>query len=171
MATPNTISLIYYGGDADNNRLNFYDASASYEGASRTLAILGHFYLTQNIIVKAPNSAMPLFIVPPEEGSLKQNIIAGVVGGLIVTGVSVPFTTFANRLIDSWLPPPPNPELLQVVDLLKEQNRLLRRQMGLPRESGRRGQATESSGRFHQRQRERIASSKKRCFAIIQEDL
>ena len=32
MPTPATISLIFYGGDAAQNRLNLYDASASYEG-------------------------------------------------------------------------------------------------------------------------------------------
>ena len=134
MATPNTISLLYYGGDADENRLNFYDASASYEGASRTFAIIGHYYIRQKIIVKSPHSAMPLFIVPPEEGSLKQNIIAGVVGGLIVMGVNVPFTTLTTRLIDSWIPPPTDPDMSQVIQLLEEQNNLLRRQMGMPKE-------------------------------------
>jgi hypothetical protein len=131
MAAFTTVPLIYFGADADENKLNFYDASASFEGAARTLAILGHYYLKQEIIVKAPNSAMPLFYVPPQAGSLKQDIIAGAAGGLIVLGVSVPFTIFATRVIDSWIPPPASPELLQMVELLKEQNALLRRKMPL----------------------------------------
>lgn len=135
MPTPNTISVLYYGGDADNHRLDLYDASISYEGLARTLAVIGHFYLKQEIIVQAPSSVMPLYLVPPEEGSLKQNIIAGVVGGLIVMGVSVPFTIFATRLIESWVPAPPNAENQQIIKLLKEQNDLLRKSMNMPANS------------------------------------
>lgn len=132
LPTPNMLSLMYYGGDADRHRLNLYDASISYEGLARTLAVIGHFYLKQEIIVKAPSSVMPLYLVPPEEGSLKQNIIAGIVGGLVVMGVSVPYTIFATRLIESWVPAPPNPENQEMIRLLKEQNDLLRKQMNLP---------------------------------------
>ena len=123
--------MIYFGGDAAENRLNLYDAAVSYEGLARTLAIIGHYYLKQQIIVKAPNSAMPLYLVPPEPGSLKQTIIAGVVGGLIVMGINVPFTTFATRLLESWVPPASNPEMAEIIKLLKEQNNLLRQQMGI----------------------------------------
>lgn len=132
MIVPNRITLVYFGGDAARNRLNLYDAAASYEGLARTLAIIGHYYLKQEIIVKAPNSAMPLYLVPPEPGSLKQTIIAGVVSGLIVSGVAVPFTIFATRLIESWVPAAPNPEMSEIIKLLKEQNELLRKQMGMP---------------------------------------
>jgi hypothetical protein len=133
MPTPATISLIFYGGDAAKNRLDLYDASISYEGLARTLAIIGHFYLKQEIIVKAPNSAMPLYLVPPEEGSLKQNIIAGIVSGLVVAGVSVPFTVFATRLIESWVPSSSNPDMQKIIRLLEEQNSLLRKDAGLPK--------------------------------------
>jgi len=103
-------------------------ASHSYEGLSRTLAILGHYYLKQELIFKAPNSEMPLYLVPPEAGSYKQSIIAG----LVSTIVAVPFTVFATRVIDSWVPPSPSPEMVEIKKLLLEQNCLLRKKMGLP---------------------------------------
>lgn len=123
MPRANAITVIYFGGDAEQHRLDLYDASASYYGLARTLAILGHYYVKGDVIAHAPKSAMPLFITPPEEGSFKQMILAAAVGGI----VSAPFTIFAERVINSWLPEP-QPELQKIVALLKEQNELLRRQ-------------------------------------------
>ena len=128
MPTPNTISLIYYGGDADRNRLNLYDASHSYEGFARTLAIIGHYYLTREFIYQAPRSKMPLYLVPPGGGSYKQEIIVGV----IVATLAVPFVTFAERVIDSWIPSSDSVQRDEIIQLLREQNALLRQSMGLP---------------------------------------
>lgn len=130
MSDKNVLSLIYYGGDADDHRLDLYDASHSIEGLSRTLAILGHYYLTQRTIYKAPNSEMRLYLVPPEEGSFKQSVIVAVASTLI----AVPFTVFATRVMESWVPPSSDPALIRVVELLEEQNRMLRKQLGLPNE-------------------------------------
>lgn len=123
-----TISLYYAGGYADQNHLSFYDAARSYEGAARTLAIIGHYYLKREIIHKAPSSSMVLYISPPEPGSFRQNIIAGTLSGLIVAGVSIPFTIFATRMMDRWIPASGDPAIAQIVELLKEQNELLRSQ-------------------------------------------
>lgn len=123
MPRANAITVVYFGGNADDHRLDLYDASASYYGLARTLAILGHYYVKGEIIAHAPKSAMHLFITPPEEGSFKQVILAAAVAGI----VGAPFTVFAERVINSWLPEP-QPELQQIVRLLKEQNELLRRQ-------------------------------------------
>lgn len=136
-AEENAISLVYYGGDADLNRLDLYDASNSYYGLARTLAVIGHFYVTGEIIVKAPQSAIKLYLQPPSEGSFRQTIIATVVGGV----VAVPFTTVATRLMDNWVPAD-NPELVRIakaaerqalaterlVALTEEQNRLLKKE-------------------------------------------
>jgi hypothetical protein len=124
----NTISIVFYGGDADKNRLDLYDASASYYGLARTLAILGHYYVKKEIIAQAPRSAMPLYIVPPEEGSFKQTIIAAAVGGI----VGAPFGVFSERVLNSWIPQP-NPETQEVITLLKEQNELIRAGNHLPK--------------------------------------
>ena len=126
--TPNTISLIYYGGDADNNRLNLYDASHSYQGLARTLAIIGHYYLTQEIIYKAPQSKMPLYLVPSGNGSYKQQIIVGVV----ITALGAPFVVFAERILDNWIPSPDSVQRDKIIELLTEQNALQRQSMGLP---------------------------------------
>jgi hypothetical protein len=125
-----SITLIYYGRDADDNRLDLYDASVSYTGLARTLSVIGHFYVTGEIIAQAPRSSMPLYISPPEEGSLKQQIIAGIVGGI----VTAPFSVFATRIIDSWVPAP-NPQLERIAELLEEQNELKRAELGLPRKT------------------------------------
>jgi len=77
-AEENAISLVYYGGDADHNRLDLYDASNSYYGLARTLAVIGHYFVTGEIIVKAPQSAIRLYLQPPTEGSFRQTIIVGV---------------------------------------------------------------------------------------------
>lgn len=127
VAKSSSITLIYYGRDADDNRLDLYDASTSYVGLARTLAVLGHYYLKKEIIAQAPRSAMSLYVVPPEEGSFKQNIIAGAIGGII----AAPFGPFAQRVIDSWIPAP-NTEMHQVIELLREANDLARRDKGLP---------------------------------------
>ncbi|RUP08290.1 hypothetical protein [Hyphomicrobium sp.] len=128
MPNDNTITLVFYGGDADKNRLDLYDASASYYGLARTLAILGHYYVKKEIIAQAPRSAMPLYIVPPEEGSFKQTIIAAAVGGI----VGAPFGVFSERVLNSWIPQP-NSEMQEIIALLKEQNEILRAANGLPK--------------------------------------
>ncbi|MHA1164940.1 MAG: DUF7946 domain-containing protein, partial [Alphaproteobacteria bacterium] len=122
-------SLTFYGLDADQHRLDLYDAGVSSRGFARTLAILGHYYITGEIISHAPRSDLKLYVIAHEEGSFKQNVLAAAVGGIIATS----FGDFAGRLLDSWIPNP-NFELQQVVTLLQEQNRLLRQQQGLAKE-------------------------------------
>ena len=129
MAERDLISLIYYGKLADQNKLDLYDASYSYQCLARTLAIIGHYYVTQKIIAKAPSSAMPIYILPAEEGSFKQTVAVA----LITSIIQVPFTVFATRLIESWIPQP-DPQLQQIIELLTEQNTLLRKREGLAAE-------------------------------------
>jgi hypothetical protein len=96
------MSLVYYGRDADQNRLDLYDASNSYYGFARTLALVGHYYVTQEFITKAPHSVIRLYVVPPEEGLFKQTVITAVAAGVI----AAPFSVFAQRLIESCDPHP-----------------------------------------------------------------
>lgn len=121
------ITLQFSGLDADENRLDLYDASISNYGLARTVSILAHFYQTGDIIVQAPRSEVKIYLYPPEEGSFKSNVAAAVVGGMI----TAPFGYFFNRVMDDWLPNP-DPQMEQVIDLLQEQNSLLRIQQGLP---------------------------------------
>ena len=124
-----TISLIFSGLEADENRLDLYDASISNYGLARVVSILGHYYVTGKIIQHAPKSDVRVYIHPPEDGSFKQTIAAAAIGGII----AVPPTVFITRTIDSWVPNP-DPQMEQVIDLLQEQNKLLRQQQDLPKE-------------------------------------
>lgn len=120
--------LRFQGLDADAARLDLYDTSISNYGLARTLQIVGHYYITGDIIAHAPKSKLDLWIVAAEAGSFKQTVIAGAVAGII----AAPFGDFAGRIIDKWLPPPIDPQLQQIVELLKDQNELLRKAQGLP---------------------------------------
>src|SRR4051794_41126249 len=95
-------ALLYQGGDAERGLLNLYDASRSYYGFSRVLAVLGHYYSTGKIISQAPAAEVDIYLGIPTEGSFKQTVYATVVGGILVA----PFTTFVDYTIRSWLPPP-----------------------------------------------------------------
>lgn len=122
-----SITFIFDGGMAEAGRLDLYDASTSMLAAARVYSILGHYYQTGKIITQAPRSKAKVYIVPAEHGSFKQQIIVGVV----TTAITVPFTLFATRLLDKWMPAP-NQEMQNVVHLLEQQNELLRQQQGLP---------------------------------------
>ncbi|MEJ0013434.1 MAG: hypothetical protein WDM94_12605 [Bauldia sp.] len=114
-------SLLFNGRDARANRLDLYDASQSYYGLARVLSILGQYYINGSIISQAPTSQLALYLVPPEEGSFKQTVIAGVVTSII----SVPFTVFITKVVESWIPSE-SPQLSAIVAELQENNRLLR---------------------------------------------
>lgn len=113
--------LSYFGREAELNRLSLYDASASFYGFSRTVAILGHYYSTGKINAHAPRSEVEVFLEAAEQGSYKQTIIAAAISAV----VSVPLTIFITRAIDNWIPQE-DAQTQQIIDLLTEQNRLLR---------------------------------------------
>jgi hypothetical protein len=114
-------TLYYHGGVADRGLMNLYDASRSYYGFSRVLAVLGHYYSTGKIISQAPNADIELYIGISEEGTFRQNVYAGIVGAII----AAPFTTFIDYTIRSWLPPNDS-DVKKIVQLLEEQNKLLK---------------------------------------------
>src|SRR5579863_4269999 len=106
-------------GVADEGRLNLYDASISLYGSARVFAILGHFYKTGEIISQAPRSEVEVSLVPPEAGSFRQTLLVAVVAGI----VAAPFGVFSELLFKRWFPQP-DPQMQEVIDLLKEQNAL-----------------------------------------------
>ena len=124
---PETISLVFDGLDAETGKIDLYDLSLSQYGLARVVAILGHYYQTGRIVSQAPRSDVRVYAYPPEDGSFKQTVAAGV----IATVLGVPFSVFLTRVINDWVPNP-DPQMQQVIDLLKEQNQMLRRQQGLP---------------------------------------
>ncbi len=117
--------LSYYGGAADNHRLDLYDASASFYGFARTVAILGHYYSTGKLIAQAPSSSVKVYLEATEEGSVRQMISAAAIGAI----VSTPLTVFITRTLDTWIPAPDS-QSQQIIELLQEQNRLLASQHG-----------------------------------------
>ena len=123
------VTLEFAGKIADEGILDLYDASISNYGLARTLSILGHYYQSGQIIAHAPRSEVQIYIYPPEAGSFKQVVGAAVLG----TVLAVPFQIYIQRVIEDWVPDP-DPQMTQVIELLKEQNRILRLQRDLPAE-------------------------------------
>lgn len=113
--------LSYFGGDADQHRLNMYDAAGSFYGFSRTIAVLGHFYATGAINAHAPRSELQVFLETSEDGSFKQNIAAAALSAVI----TAPFTVLVTRAIDSWIPVE-DKQTQVIIELLQEQNQILR---------------------------------------------
>jgi hypothetical protein len=120
-------SMTFHGDIAEEGRLDLYDLSISQYGLARNLAILGHFYQTGKVIAHAPKSTAQIFALPYEEGSFKSNVAAGVVA----TMLTAPFTLFVSHIWNKWIPAP-DPQMQQVIELLQEQNELLREEQGLP---------------------------------------
>lgn len=116
--------VTYLGGTADEGLLDFYDGGISYKGLARTLALLGHYYATGEIISKAPFAKVELYLVPPEDGSFKQAVLVGVASAVI----SVPFTLFAQATMESWFPPS-DPQLQALIEETRSQNLILEAQL------------------------------------------
>jgi hypothetical protein len=125
MADFSDFSLVYQGLVADRRMLDLYDASRSYYGFARVIAILGHYYSTGEIVSQAPKADIELYLGLPAEGSFKQTVYAAVAGAIIAT----PFTTFVDHTLRSWLPAS-DKEMQRVINLLEEQNKLLRTRAG-----------------------------------------
>lgn len=143
------------GGMASEGRLDLYDAAQFLLGAARVYSIIGHYYATGDIIHHAPRSVADVYILPAEEGSFKQALMVGVITSI----VTAPFATFSSRLMDSWFPPQ-NPKLERQIELLEEQNRLLRRQLDLPE------QETEKEKEDKQEVDRFIEENQKECHVI-----
>jgi hypothetical protein len=118
--------LTFQGLEADLHRMDLYDASVSQHGVARVLSILGHYYATGNIIHHAPKSEAGVFILGYEDGSFKQAMAIAAVSSMMAAPVGV----FTARVLDQWMPSP-NSEMQEVINLLQEQNRILRAQSGL----------------------------------------
>ncbi|MDN3720044.1 hypothetical protein QW131_14710 [Roseibium salinum] len=87
---------------------------------------LGHYYITGEIIAQAPRSKLELYIIPPEEGSFKQTVIAGALGAI----VAAPFTTFVSKTVENWIPSG-DPQIERLIEALEENNDLLRERNGV----------------------------------------
>jgi hypothetical protein len=75
-----TFSLSYAGEDADNHKLDFYDAAQALIGFERSIALTTHLAINGKIITQAPSlSGARIIAAPPIAGSWE--ILAAVVAG------------------------------------------------------------------------------------------
>jgi hypothetical protein len=121
LADLSKFTLFFDGGLATEGRLDLYDASQSYYGFARVLAILGHYYGHGKIIAQAPFADVELYLGAAEEGTFRQTVYAGTIGAVL----SAPFVSFVDYTVKSWLPSPDS-DTKKIVQLLEEQNRILR---------------------------------------------
>jgi hypothetical protein len=78
------ITLSYEGSQANENLLDFYDASTALIGFQRSLALTAHLAVNGEIITQSPSlKNASILIRPPEDGSWKA---VAVVGGLLFAG-------------------------------------------------------------------------------------
>jgi hypothetical protein len=68
------IKLSYNGGDADEHRLDMYDASVSLQGFARAIAITTHALLNDGEVKRKGNRAAgaKIYVSPPKKGSYEQ---------------------------------------------------------------------------------------------------
>lgn len=82
----------YEGGDADENRLELYDAGVSIHGIARSIAISMHAFLNDGAIRSRVEkiSGAKIYITPSKQGSFEELIVIAINSDLASTvGVSV----------------------------------------------------------------------------------
>ena len=92
-------SLTFSGSEAENHRIDLYDASRALVGFQRSLALTAHLVINGEIITKAPYlKGAKILSPPPEAGSWKFTavLIAG-----IYTTATAPKETPLGHLIYS----------------------------------------------------------------------
>lgn len=165
MAELSKFTLFFDGGMAAQGRLDLYDASQSYQGLARVLAILGHYYAHGRIIAQAPAADVEIYLSTAEEGSFRQVVLAAAAGAII----SAPFTSFVDYTVKSWLPSP-DADVKKIVRLLEEQNRILRESHGGPKDTSSDDQATKEIEKFnhaHQSEIDVLRSVTSNSFRMI----
>lgn len=64
------------GNEAEQHRLDLYDAARALEGFHRTLALTTHLIINNEVITQAPSlKNATIYSLPPEEGSWKITVI------------------------------------------------------------------------------------------------
>lgn len=95
------ISLKYFGNEADNKHIEFYDVGQALIGFQRSLAITTHLILNDKVIVQAPSlKKAKVYVLPPDEGSWA--ITAVVLGGIVTYNVlAAPRDTVLGHIVHS----------------------------------------------------------------------
>lgn len=100
------INIRYIGGEADNHRLDLYDASTSLLGISKALAITTQAVITRGKDIRVKGANIPdvkFYLHPPKKGSFIEVIsVAFQDPAVQALGTSVIVTAFWDMLEYSW---------------------------------------------------------------------
>ena len=89
------VSLVFDGATAANGVIDFYDVQRALHGFQRTLALVTHLVLNDEIITQAPSlKNAEILAIPPELGSWKFTAI-------IVTGLGTGMYTLGTASTDT----------------------------------------------------------------------
>lgn len=84
MAAHLELELVFRGKDADDSRLQFYDAAHALVGMERTISLTNHLLINGEVLSQSPSvSGFHTYLLPPEEGSWKAGI--GIFFGAMLT--------------------------------------------------------------------------------------
>ena len=95
----------YTGGDAENHKLDLYDAASSIHGLAKALAITTHALLTEGEIRRKGGSIpnVDFFLHPPQKGSFIEIVtIAFASPAVKILGSSIVTAVFWDMINYSW---------------------------------------------------------------------
>lgn len=97
------IKVSYHYGDAEDGRLDMYDAGVSLLGFARALSITGHALLNDGEVKKKGNriEGGQLYISPPKRGSFEE-LITFVITNKEAIGSSIAAAAFYDLLKWTW---------------------------------------------------------------------
>ena len=98
-----TFGIKYHYGDAEDGRLDMYDAAVSFQGFARALSITAHALLNDGEIRKKGHkiSGGELFINPSRKGSFEQ-IVTFVITNKEAIGASIAAAAFYDLIKWTW---------------------------------------------------------------------
>lgn len=98
-------TIRYTGGDADNHRLDLYDAAASIQGLAKALAISTHALISEGDIRRKGDSIphVKFYLHPPQKGSFVEMVsVFFETPAVQVVGSSVIVAAFWDMINFTW---------------------------------------------------------------------
>lgn len=98
-----TFAIAYHYGDAEQGRLDMYDASISFQGFARALSITAHALLNDGEVRRKGNriEGGELFILPSRKGSFEQ-LVTFVITNKEAIGASIAAAAFYDLIKWTW---------------------------------------------------------------------
>ncbi|PIE20851.1 MAG: hypothetical protein CSA61_00330 [Neptuniibacter caesariensis] len=98
-----TFAIKYHYGDAEQGRLDMYDAAVSFQGFSKALSITAHALLNEGEIRRKGHSIQggELYINPSRKGSFEQ-IVTFVITNQEAIGASIAAAAFYDLIKWTW---------------------------------------------------------------------